>query len=150
MIFQDSRGCVFTPSGAGGGGGWYKLAGLSSSASAPILIVGAQTTDSDIIMPVTALGGIKICYTAGKAFGNVQITGAVLAGSSSTNGAAVNTVLEYFEKNRVSVSKTSVNLSVPGGRGYKIYLHGLGLAEPDAQYNVQPFILHALLAEAGA
>lgn len=145
-FFQGGRGCVYTPNNSGGGG-WYRLEGLSgSSGGTPILILGAQSTDADLIFPVTALGNIQIVYTLGRRFGNIQILGTVLAGQSSSGGGGVGAVISYFETNRVSESQNPVNLSVPGGRGYKVYLTGFGLAEPDAEFNIQPFLFHGIIA----
>jgi len=147
QIFAGCRGAVYTPLNAGGGG-WYKLDGLTSTPTSPVLIQGAQLTDSDLVLPVTALGNIKILYAFGQRFGDVQIIGNVLAGPVAGDGAVFNVVYQFFQDHRVTKLKDSVKLSIPGGKAYKIYIVGLGLAEPDPQYHVQPFLLHGMVAGA--
>lgn len=150
-FFVPGKGCVYSPTG-GSGGGWYKLDGLEGgggggAGSGPVLLLGAQLTDSDLVYPVTALGNVKILYTFGQRFGDAQITGAVLCGPAGTGGGKFGKVISFFESKRVSVSQTPVNLSVPGGKSYRIYLTGLGLAEPDPELHVQPFVLYGLVAQ---
>ena len=150
QIFASCRGAVYT-SGSGGGGGWYKLEGLSSSSvTTPILLQGAQLTDSDQVLPVSALGNVKILYPFGQNFGDVQVTGNVLVGPVAGGGAAFNTVVQFFQNNRVTQRLSPVSLSIPGGKAYKIYIVGLGLSEPDAQYHIQPFLIHGMLADSSS
>lgn len=149
QLFAGCRGAVYTPLNVGSGG-WYKLDGLTSSPDNPVLIQGAQLTDSDLVLPVTALGNIKILYTLGQRFGDVQIIGSVLAGTVEGNGAAFGTVYQFFQKSRVTALKDSVKLSIPGGQAYRVYIVGLGLAEPDPQFHVQPFLLHGMIAGASS
>lgn len=144
-VITPSKGCVYRPS-KGIGGGWYNLEGLASGGGSPILILGAQSTDLDLVFPVTALGNIKILYTFGQNFGNMQVMGAVLCGPAGSNGGSFGKVMSFFEAKRVAKSHTPVNLSIPGGRGYKVYVTGLGLAAPDAELHVQPFMIYGLIA----
>jgi hypothetical protein len=149
-FFVPGKGCVYSPSGASGGG-WYKLDGLAAGGAGgagggPVLILGAQLTDADLVNPVTALGNIKILYVFGQKFGEVQILGSVLCGPSGSNGGAFGQVTSFFEAHRVSNSESPVNLSIPGGKSYKIYVTGLGLAQPDAELHIQPFMIYGLIA----
>ena len=146
IILKRARGCVFNVEADSSG--WYKLDGLTGDQDYPILITGAQTADRDLVLPVTALGNLKLLYTLGSRFGDVQVRGAVLAGPAITNGSVVGDVIDWFDTSRVSKSGTTVNLSVPGNKGYKMYVTGLGLADPDAEFHVQPFIVYGLLASA--
>lgn len=148
-FFVPGKGCVYSPSGASGGG-WYKLGGTlqggGGEGQGPILILGAQITDSDLVLPVSALGNIKILYVFGQKFGEVQILGSVLCGPSDSNGGAFSQVMSYFEQARVSKDGRPIDLSIPGGRSYKVYITGLGLAQPDAVLHVQPFMFYGLIA----
>lgn len=148
--FISSKGCVYTPLRKEAQG-WYKLDGLEpGSAESPVLLLGAQITDSDIVFPVTALGDIQILTVFGRKIGEVQIMGHVLCGVDSSQGQSFRAVLSYFAAKRVSASQKPVSLSLPGGENYKIFLHGLGLAQPDGLYNVQPFIFYGMLASPGS
>lgn len=144
-IFISSRGCVFSPKqGGGNGGGWYKLEGLNSSGSNPILILGAQLTDGDSVLPSSAFGGVQTFYTFGKSIGDAQILGTILCGPSSGEGFAA--VKGFFDGARASSAKSAVNLSVPGNEAYKIVLTGLGLTQPDGELNIQPFLFYGFVA----
>lgn len=143
-IFISSRGCVFSPKQGGKGGGWYKLEGLESSGESPILILGAQLTDSDSVLPSSAFGGIQTFYTFGRSIGDAQILGTILCGPNSGDGFAA--VKSFFDGARASAAKAAVNLSVPGNEAYKIVLTGLGLTQPDGELNIQPFLFYGFVA----
>jgi len=146
LQFIPSKGCVYVPFRKEGQG-WYKLAGLNAgSAESPILIVGAQLTDSDIVLPITALGDIQIVMVFGRQIGDVQVMGNVLCGEDASSGQSFAAVVSFFNAHRVSKSLTPVSLSLPGGQNYNIFINGLGLAQPDGQYNIQPFIIYGMIA----
>lgn len=142
--FIPAKGCVFVPQRREGQG-WYRLEGLESGGENPIILVGAQLTDSDVVFPTVALGGLQVVVVFGRQIGDVQIIGNVLCGEDGTGGSSFGRVKSFFEGKRVSASKSPVSLSLPGGLNYKICLHGLGLSEPDGQYNIQPFILYGMI-----
>lgn len=146
--FYPARGCVYTMSdGSGSGGsGYYALEGFEgSSASSPVLIQGADLTDRDSIQPVLGLGGEKLVYVFGKTFGSVQIVGQVLLGPAGTTSSGLQRVQQFFNQHRSANKGKPVTLSTPGG-GYKIHLVGFGLASPDPEYHIQPFMFFGLIA----
>jgi len=147
--FYPARGCVYTlTDGSGSGGsGYYALEGLSaSSASSPVLIQGADLTDRDAVQPVLGLGGEKLVYVYGKTFGSVRVSGQVLLGPIGTTGSGLQRVQQYFNSYRTANGGEPVNLSTPGG-GYKIHLVGFGLADPDPEYHIQPFMFFGLISD---
>lgn len=147
--FYPSRGCVYTLSdGAGSGGrGYYALEGLDgSSASSPVLVQGADLTDRDAVQPVLGLGGEKLVYVFGETFGSVRVNGQVLLGPVGTTASGFQTVQQFFQQNRTARGGGLVNLSMPGG-GYKIHLVGWGVATPDPEFHIQPFMFFGLISE---
>jgi len=149
----STRGCVFhVPMGAGPSGeGFYSVEGLShgtrsSNIYAPILIKGVPHEDKDIIAPVTTLNGKQIIYRFGKGLGNVSIEGELLlgpGGHTDTYGDLVT----FFEENRVAVRDEPVTVSMPGGRGIKVYLQRLSIARVDPNHHTQDFIFVGIKAE---
>ena len=143
-IFASSRGCVYAPNSRGGQGS-YAVEGLDrGSAESPILILGADLKDSDIVLPVSTLNGIKIIYTFGEAWGDATILGLALLGSGDSS---LKRLTSWFKGKRSSAGESAqtVNLSTPGGP-YKLYIHAFGLAQPDEKFNTQPFMIYGKIA----
>lgn len=144
--FISTKGCVIVPSRKDSQG-WYRLDGLDSgSEEAPILVLGAQVADTDIVFPMTAIGDIQIVTVFGRKIGDIQILGTVLCGTADTQGDSFGEVVQFFQANRVSKKMGPTRLSMPGGSNYNVLIHGLGLSQPDGQYNVQPFIIYGMIA----
>lgn len=146
--FYPARGCVYTLSdGGSGGSGYYALEGLEGgSPSSPVLVQGADITDRDAVQPVLGLGGQKLVYVFGKTFGSVRVMGQVLLGPAGTTASGFQAVMRYFQQNRTANDGGLVNLSMPGG-GYKIHLTGFGVAQPDPEFHIQPFMFFGLISE---
>lgn len=107
-----------------------------------VLLNAVMIDDQDLILPQTTINGRKILYTAGTAFGNVQIAGEVLGGPVSNGymGDDLGRVVDWFEQNRVGRSQSPVNVSV-GSKGYKVYIHGLSIGENDPELNIHRFVV---------
>lgn len=144
--FQFARGCVYAVKNSSGGtGGLYKLNGLPTGGDPPILITGADLSDTDVVMPVTTLSGTKIVYTFGQSIGDVRIMGLALLGSvNSGGGSSLSKLFGWFDGNRVSSKKGTVDLSMPG-KSYRLAVVGFALGAPDTQFNIQPFVISAMI-----
>lgn len=131
------RGCVYVTNGYSRG--MNMIPGLSRRG---VLLNTVMIDDQDLILPRTAINGRKILYTAGTAFGNVQIIGEVLGGPVSNGymGDDLSRVVNWFEQNRVGRTQSPVNVSV-GSRGYKVYIHGLSMGENDPELNIHRFAI---------
>lgn len=136
--YLPARGCIYKT--GKGGHGAYSLSGLQGP---NLIITGAPGLDQDAIQPVLGLGGKKTIYTFGSGYGQIQITGLVLLGP---NGRDSPNLQGFFDSKRVANGGNGVNLSFPGG-GYRVYLTGFALGTPDAEYCIQPFGFHALIAK---
>ena len=146
MDLFAANGCVYSTGGSSPG--LYALEGLSSGGSSgPIVLIdSANVKDMDLVSPVSGLGNSKIIYVFGTAVSDVTISGRVLLGPSGKASDGISKVKSYFESNRVFKSRKGVNLSVPGA-AYRIQLVGFALGQPDAQYNIQQFVISGLLAD---
>jgi len=148
-----TRGCVyqFTPSGSAGGGGSSIIKvspPISSYGSSPVLLVGVQTSEQDLVLPVVTLDNFKLLYTFGEDFGAFNIIGTALLGSVGGNGDALGKVIKWFSANRVTRKKNPIQVSMGGGGSYKVYVTGLNIAEADAEYHIQPFVINCIIAKA--
>jgi hypothetical protein len=124
--------------------GSYSVPGLTRQG---VLIRAIAIEDNDMIMLKSTINGNKIIYTAGASFGAVGISGEVLLGSASClNAQGFQQVVDWFEKVRVSVSKTPVSLSAMGV-AYNVYVTGLAVAQADPEFNVQGFTIVGTLAQ---
>ncbi len=132
--FFPSSGCVYAPAGTGAGA--YALSGLQSSV--PILITGAQVMDTDLILPVVCLNGVRIVYAFGQNFGEAGVNGLALLGSGGANNAE--SLKSFVDGKRTSAGGTTAYLSTPLG-GFKVYVTGLSLGSPDSDFQIQPFVI---------
>lgn len=135
-LFASSR-CVYAVSSREAGAG-YALAGLRSAP--PIVVLGANFTDQDLVQPVHTLGGKRFLYEFGKAITQGSLLGVALLGYASASGLA-----SFVNSIRISRNHGGVSLSTPMG-GYKVHVTGFGLSTPDAEYNMQPFTIPFHLA----
>lgn len=150
--FLSTRGCVykFTYSGSGSGAGLFSISPNfpSGDASSPILIDGIDLTDQDIIFPVVTVENFKVIYTFGSDYGSCRIMGSCLLGAANVAGAggSFGRVMRYFETNRISKKKAPIMVSMPGSKAYNVYLTGLNVGQPDANFNIQPFAFMGIVA----
>jgi hypothetical protein len=146
--FAACRGDVFV-FGTSSRGAYAMSPGPTGTSGSPVLINGVESSDIDVAAPVITLNRSKILYTFGDDFGQIAIHGTVLLGrSGGGGGSALQSVMNVFKSARVSSSGGTVNVSLPGGGGYKVYLTGLSISVPDQEYNIQKFAYTGLIAEA--
>lgn len=138
--FFPASGCVYAPTGTGTGA--YAVSGIKSQV--PVLITGAALTDSDIITPKICLNGKRIIYVFGRDFGDVAVMGLALLGEGGS--AAFANLRANVDSRRLSAGGSGATyLSTPLG-GYRLFIVGFGLSAPDADYQIQPFVIHGKLA----
>ena len=113
----------------------------------PILITGVTVRDSDIVMPVATLENTRILYTFGANFGEVSVNGIILLGSADNKSTSFSDLVSFFKDNRVSVSKTAVNISGPSDTSWAVFLTGLIIGDVDPTYNIQSFSLTGNIAQ---
>lgn len=144
--FFPARGCVYAIGGAQRG--FYRFGDLSGSAQSPILITGSNLSVVDSYQPVATIQDFKVIYSFGSGFGGATVTGEVLLGEAGSGGGdGFSKVVSFFKGNRLSVKRTPVPLSLPGGESYMIYIVGLQVWQPDPEFHVQPFAFSGIVAE---
>lgn len=147
-ILIPSRGCVYIPRKGRAGSGFYSLSPkLSGPNDAPILLDGIDSTDQDIVFPVTTLDRKKFLYVMGQDFGNVTVSGVALLGRADQGGQSFRTLVAYFNAHRVETGLAPITASFPGSVYQKVYLTGLVIAKPDPQFHIQPFMFRGIVAE---
>jgi len=144
--FFPARGCVYIPPSSGGqaGVGFYRLNPplTGGSKETPILIMGAELTETDITQQIVTLDNTKLIYTFGSDFGQVSVTCAALLGSAGkATGQNFAAILEYFATNRVNTLKRPISVSVPGNKAYKWYLKNMAIGQADPQFHIQYIML---------
>lgn len=134
MTIFASNNCVYAvPKQAVGSG--VALAGLS--AGPPILLRGVSLNDSDINLPVTTLSGRRFLYNFGKQISPGVISGIALLGY----GQSVTSLSKAVEALRTSSGSGLTSLSTPLG-GWRVFVTGFSVSEPDHEFNLQPFGIH--------
>lgn len=146
-LFKSTQGCVYAVT-RGQSTGFYQIRGFPTGGNPPILLIGADLVQHDINMPVTTLSSDKLIYVFGQDISDIRINGLALLGPSGQSGSGANMaqVFKWFSANRISNGANTVALSVPGN-GYMIYVTGMGLSQPDPEFNIQPFVIFALITD---
>ena len=153
MNILPSRGCVYYEGSDSHSDGFYSVTGLShgarSNAKYPILIHSVAFEDTDISSPVTTLSGRRVLYRFGKGVGNVRVPGEILLGPPETAGQSdgQNTLISFFQDNRISAREDPVSVTLPGGRGIKVYFNSLVIGDTNPENHSQPFQLVGYLAD---
>lgn len=134
MTLFGSNNCVYAiPRIAVGTG--VALSGLNSGP--PILLRGVSLNDTDINLPVTTLGRQRFMYNFGKMISPGVISGLALLGY----GYGVSNLSRAVESLRTSSGKGLTSLSTPLG-GWRVFVTGFSMGEPDHEFNLQPFGIH--------
>lgn len=116
-------------------------------ATTPILILGIEITQTDIVSAVSCLGNVKVFYTFGQAFGNVVIRGEMLLGPlGSVQSDGVRLLNDYFQAQRVSNLKKATIFSV-SKTAYKMYMTGLMIGNIDVEFHILPFVIAGVLID---
>lgn len=140
--YFPSRGCIYkVDSGGGGSSAFISLnPALTGSGNSPIILDSASITQKDLVVPKPTLGDMKIMYSFGEDFGDVQVRGTILLGEVGQSSSGFSPVSSYFESNKASKKKAPISVSV-GQKAFNFYLSTLVVGEIDAQFNIQRFIL---------
>lgn len=144
MAFTPCRGFFYKTSPSGGGGeGFYSVSGLQAE---EILILGVRVEEQEVTAPVVTLDNLRILYSFGSAIGNISVVGSILLGSADVAvGDGLKTVTSFYESAKQSDSP--VNVTGPGGVGWKMYITSLTISEPDLDFHIQPFVIGGSIAE---
>jgi hypothetical protein len=119
----------------------------AAQTSSPILIMGVDLGQSDVVSPVLCLDNYKVFYTFGQNFGKVTIAGMVLLGPmGAVSQAGFNRLVNFFWQNRVSVKQSPITVSVDQN-AYLVYLTGMGIGSADPEFHTLPFQLYGTLLD---
>lgn len=138
--FQAGRGMLVKVA-QGSTSSVYSISGLATGTEAGAAITLDQICigGQDIVGPTDALGGKHVMYVFGETFKQIQISGTIyIKNCSGFDGlAAVNS---FFNSNRVSSRKSSVNVSV-GSVKVGMYVTDFMLGQADPTYNTITFTI---------
>ncbi len=115
----------------------------------PILLTGVEFTQSDITSEIPCLNNVKVFYTFGQNFGQVQITGEVLlgpVGEVDVRQIGFRLIRDFFYKYRVSRYQLPVAVSV-ASESHFVYLKGLRVGTIDPNFHIMPFVLFGTLLD---
>jgi hypothetical protein len=140
--FFPARGCVYRHPYGDSDEGLYSVPGLKGvgGPNSPVLITGIDLSLSDVFLPISTSENFNIIYSFGQNFGNVQISGEILLGEVTNGGGGVTQrILKWFESKRISKTKTPLEVSIDS-EAYLVYITGMALGAPNAEFNIQPFV----------
>lgn len=88
-----------------------------------ILYENVTFTDSDVVLPITALGDKRMLYSFGKNFGTVTITGTIYnANPKLIYFTSISKLYDKFNEERTSTRLETINLSILSGFKCKLYV----------------------------
>lgn len=130
MTLFAASNCVYIVQRSAVGNG-YRLGSLQSAP--PLVIQGGNFQDTDIVLPISTLDKRRFLYSFGKNFDGGSLQGIALLGLSGSIGLA-----QMVDSMRTSSGNGAVTFSTPLG-GYRVFVTGFGMAQPDPEFNLQPF-----------
>lgn len=148
-IFKSSGGV--TSASNGSSRSFISIKGLqtqSASGCGLILITEVNYKKSDIVIPIAASDDIRIAFLFGKAFSDVEIKGILFLGKSGARiGRPLKALENYFEQNRASTSKSTIQVSLAGAANikFKAILHTMSVEQWNNDMNSINFVLHGLI-----
>lgn len=149
-IIVPCRGNVYKcePSeSASQGSGFFKIDQLdSASGNGAILINGVTLNDDDVVMPVITLENKRVLYSFGANFGGISVNGIILLGKAGDVSKGLQTVTDFFSKNRVSNSKKAIKVTGPS-TAWKMFLTGLQVQPADPISHMMPFTFVGNIAQ---
>jgi hypothetical protein len=123
--------------------------GSDSTSVPPVLLTGIDFNQMDITSEMPCLNNVKVFYTFGQNFGQVQITGEVLLGSlgeTQQHNRGFRLIRDFFWQHRVSVTRKPIAVSI-ASEGYFVYLKGLKIGQIDPNYHILPFAMFGTLLD---
>lgn len=152
LVIEDCRGSVHVIDGGrgGGGSGFYAIKPpIEDSANAKALIMGISLDFQEIVQPTTTLDDRRILYLFGTAWNEMSVSGLLLLGDSTTRGAQLGRLMDWYSTNRVSQRKKPIAVSLGDG-GLDAYVVGLSLGQANPQTNTQSFVIRLVTPEVEA
>lgn len=146
VVLADCKGHVHAMTFSAGSGFYKVLPDIPSADGGRCLLLGIPLALQEIVQPTVTLDDKRTLYVFGTAWNEASITGVLLLGDSTTGGAQLQSLLDWYEANRVSVLKGPVKLSL-GPKGVDAYVTGLRLDAADPQFNKQMFSIILLVSK---
>lgn len=151
ISFLKSRGCVitFNSESTNNNSSGYALEKFPKGADGrPILLMEANLTHKDLVLPITTLSNKKVLYSFGSDFGTASLTGIIFLGKAGEATPGVTAVKTWYDTNSIG-NKTKgkpVKLSLSGKTAMSMYIIGLSFGQPNAELNYIPFTIAAIEA----
>lgn len=148
--FVTSRGCVCY-TGIGGHTGIYQLGDLAQCTfmgdTGLILIDSVDISKVDAVTPKDALDDKHALYIYGKSFGQVAVQGTAYLGRADGSDApsVIGAINDWFNTNRVSESKKSVELSIANQFKGNIYVTKLRFGQAEPRLNTIKFTIEGFV-----
>jgi hypothetical protein len=111
------------------------------------LFTGYNIAEQEIVAQAACLNDLRVMYTFGKGFGNIQVTGEMLLGAPEANSSIESSLYDYYNKNRVSKLKAPISISLGAGGSIKFFLIGLNINQYNVDYELLPFNLQGVIQE---
>ena len=121
----------------------------SQAIQTPLLITNITIGQSDIVSQIPCLNNVKVFYSFGQNFGQVQITGELFLGALGADDIAITgykRLTDFFDQNRVSKGSVPIKISI-ARKGYFMYLVGMSIMRIVEDMHVLPFALFGTLLD---
>lgn len=150
LAIENCKGHVHVFSDSGEGGrtsGFYDLSPrIPDTDGSKALVLGIPIQFREIVQPTVTLDDKRALYVFGTAWNDVSVTGLLLLGGANTRGALLQTLINWYNTNRVGARRGPVRVSM-GTSGMDAYVTGLTLGAANPQFNTQQFNISLLTAD---
>lgn len=127
--------------------GFYAIEpGIIAPEGSKILIMGSSADFLDIVQPSITLDDKRTLYVFGSAWHELRVAGLILLGQASTNGAAIKSLIEWYDENKVSAKQGPIDVSM-GTAGLDGFVVGLSVGDPNPVVNTLPFTIRLMTAD---
>ena len=111
------------------------------------IFTGYNLSENEIVAQAACLNDLRVMYTFGKGFGNIQVNGEMLLGAPEANSSIESALYDYYNTNRVSKLKEPISISLGAGGSIKFFLIGLNINQYNVDFELLPFSLVGVIQE---
>lgn len=146
--FLTCKGHIVEINPENGNSSLYKVGELETKVIGDgqlLLIESIDLEIPDAVTPKDALNDAHALYIYGTTFGHISIKGTLYLGKGTSDKKVITTLSNWFAKNRVTVKKDAVNVSIADKFKCQAYIIKLRFGQTDSRINAMSFIIDGLV-----
>jgi len=135
--YNTCRGKVYTISGSRPKGLYALKPEIKPTKGSAFIVRSVTLGGQQIVQPVATMDYKFVMYVYGESWSDITLSGAMLLGDAQTASQSINTLIDYYDSNKVTPDhKKPVSISA-GSSGIDAYLVGMKLGAVNPDTNIQ-------------